>query len=75
MTDKEKKVLNRIPKKYRGHIVNLTIEETENYNDRGQKFFNYTITYDNNTEFTFDNQAYMIFMLKEYSVDGYYISP
>lgn len=75
MTDKESKLLHRIPKKYRKHIVDLSISETSYYNDRGQILYDYTLTYDNGTEVTFKNQAYMFFMLKEYSVDGYYIAP
>lgn len=75
MTDREIKILNRIPKKYREHITNLSISETNNYNNRGQMLYDYTITYDNGTEVIFDNQKYMLFMLKEYSVNGYYVAP
>lgn len=75
MADREIKVLNRIPKKYRKHIVKLEIEETDYYNDNGRKLLNYIITYDNGIEVTFDNQSHMIYMLKEYSVNGYYIAP
>ena len=75
MNEREMKVLKRIPKKYRKHIVSLKIEKTDYYNDRGQQIYYYTITYDNDQEVTFDNQAYMLFMLKEYDVDGYYVAP
>ncbi len=73
MTDREIKVLNRIPKKYRGHIVNLSISETNGFDSKGR--WDYTITYDNDEQFIFGNQSYMFYMLKEYSVGGYYVSP
>lgn len=75
MTEREIKVLNRIPKKYRGHIVSLSITESGCYNDRGQMLDDYTVTWDNNDEHTFNSQAHMLFMLKEYSVNGYYEAP
>ncbi len=75
MTDREEKVLKRIPKKYRKHIISLTITTTNNFSNRGQMLYDYILTYDNGTEFNFDNQAHMLFMLKEYSINGYYVAP
>ena len=71
MTEHELKVLKRIPKKYREHIVSLTIEKSGDYNERGQELNNYIILYDNDLEVTFQNQNYMIWHLKEYTNDGY----
>lgn len=75
MTEQELKVLKRIPKKYRKHIVELEITESLYFDDRGHKIYNYTLTYDNDMKYTFDNQSYMLYMLKEYDVNGYYESP
>ena len=75
MTNQETKVLNRIPKKYRQHIVSLIIRKSGYYNDRGQELNNYIVTWDNGNECTFDNQAHMIFMIREYNIDGYYVAP
>ena len=75
MTEKEMKLLNRIPKKYRKHIVSLSIKESGDYNDRGQRLNDYTLLWDNDEEHTFQNQEYMLFMLKEYDVNGYYVAP
>ena len=46
MTEREKKILNRIPKKYRKHIVELKVSETEDYNDNGRMLYNYTLIFD-----------------------------
>lgn len=75
MTEKEVKVLNRIPKKYRNHIVSLHIEQSGCYNDRGQMLNDYTLMWDNNEEHTFNSQEHMLFMLREYNINGYYVAP
>lgn len=53
MTEKEMKLLNRIPKKYRKHIVSLTLKESGDFNDRGQMLNDYTLIWDNDEEHTF----------------------
>lgn len=73
MTTKEINILNRIPKRYREHIVELTITKSGCFNDIGQELNNYTLTYDNGEEVTFENINYMIWALKEYTVEGYYM--
>lgn len=73
MTDKEKKLFEKIPQKYRKHITNVKIELSDDHNIRGQRLYNYTLIYDNGDEVTFQNQGYMLYMLKEYSANGYYI--
>ena len=76
MTKKEIEVLRRIPKRFKKHIINLTIRESGDYNSKGRERNNYTVTYDNGDKHTFQNQNYMIWMLKEYTDDsGYYNSP
>lgn len=75
MTEKEMYVLKRIPKKYRKHIVKLTITRSGDYNSRGRELNNYTITYDNGDWHRFQNQNYMLWCLREYDEDGYYVSP
>lgn len=71
MTEHELKVLKRIPRKYREHIVSLTIEKSGDYNERGQELNNYIILYDNDLEVIFQNQSFMIWHLKEYTDNGY----
>ncbi len=75
MTEREIKVLTRIPKKYKKHIVSLHIEESGNYNDRGQMLNDYTLMWDNNEEHTFNSQEHMLFALREYDINGYYVAP
>ena len=75
MTEREINILRRIPLKYRKHIVDLTISESGCYNDRGRELLDYTITWDNGDEHTFQNIDTMLYMLKEYNVDGYYVAP
>ena len=75
MTEKEIKLLNRIPKKYRVHIATLKISKSGYYNERGRELYYYTLTWDNGDHHTFDNQEYMFFMLREYTLDGYYEAP
>lgn len=74
MTEREMNTLKRIPKVYRQHIVDLTISKSGCFNDRGQELNNYTVTWDNGNEHTFQNIETMIYLIKEYSIDGYYIS-
>ena len=71
MTEHELKVLKRIPRKYREHIVSLTITKSGDYNERGQELNNYIILYDNDLEVIFQNQNFMIWHLKEYTDNGY----
>ena len=71
MTPRELKTLRRIPKKYREHIVDIGISLTDNYNERGQRLFEYKVTWDNGDIHYFENQDFMIWKIKEYSVDGY----
>ena len=73
MTTKEMNTLKRIPKKYREHIVSLTISESDDYNDRGQRLNDYTVVWDNDDEHTFQNIEYMLYAIKENTVDGYYV--
>ena len=75
MRAKENKLFNAIPKKYRSHIDRIKIEKSGCYNDRGQELNDYTLFYDNGTEVTFQSINQMLFMLREYSIDGYYVSP
>ena len=72
MTNKEMNTLKRIPKKYREHIISLTISESEDYNDRGQRLNDYTVVWDNDDEHTFQNIEYMLYAIKENTVNGYY---
>lgn len=65
--------LKRIPKKYREHIVSVDVEDSDDYNDRGQRLKNYTVTWDNGDEHTFQNLDYMLQAIKENTVDGYYL--
>lgn len=65
--------LKRIPKKYREHIVNIDIEDSDDYNDRGQRLKNYIVTWDNGDEHIFQNLEFMIQAIKENTVDGYYL--
>lgn len=75
MTQKEINLLKRIPKKYREHIVSLSISKSNDYNDRGQQLNNYTVVYDNEEEHTFQNIYMMIELIKYYTTDdGYYVS-
>ena len=71
MKENEMRILKRIPKKYREHIVNLSISKSGYFNDRGQELNNYTLIWDNGDEHTFDNQSYMIWYIKEYTENGY----
>lgn len=74
MTERELKILLRIPKAYRKHITELTVTESGWYDpDTGRPLKNYTITYDNSDEHTFQNVRYMMWAIKEYTDDnGYY---
>ena len=72
MTNKEMNTLKRIPKKYREHIISLTISESDDYNDRGQRLNDYTVVWDNDDEHTFQNIEYMLYAIKENTVNGYY---
>ena len=67
MTENEIKLLNRISKKYRGHIITLKISKSGYYNERGRELYHYTLTWDNGDCHTFDNQEYMFFMFREYT--------
>lgn len=67
--------LSRIPKKYKEHIELIEVTDSDDYNDRGQRLKNYTVTWDNGDEQTFQNLEYMIWAIKENTVDGYYVSP
>ena len=69
----EAKVLAQIPKKYKEHIESIDISLSDDYNDRGQQLINYTVTWDNEDEHTFQNLSYMLSALKENTVDGYYV--
>ena len=64
--------LKRRPKKYREHIISLTISESDDYNDRGQRLNDYTVVWDNDDEHTFQNIEYMLCAIKENTVNGYY---
>lgn len=76
MTEKELKLLKKIPKRYRKHIISLTISKSGEYNKRGQEIHNYRLIYDNEDEHIFENQEYMIWLLKEYTNDdGYFVAP
>lgn len=46
MTEREIKVFNRIPKKYRQHIVSLSIKESGDFNERGRMLNDYTLLWD-----------------------------
>lgn len=74
MSGKEKRVFDSIPKKYREHIVSVGIDEhSGDFNERGQELVNYTVTWDNGDEHTFQNQAQMKWAIKENTdSDGYY---
>lgn len=65
MTQKEMNTLKRIPKVYREHITNLTISKSGDFNDKGQKLNDYTVTWDNDDEHTFQNIEMMIYLIKE----------
>ena len=65
--------LTRIPKKYREHIQSIEVTDSDDYNDRGQRLKNYTVTWDNGDEHTFQNLEYMIQSIKENTVDGYFV--
>lgn len=75
MTEREAKLLNRIPKKYRKHIVSLSIKESGYYNNRGQRLNDYTLMWDNDEVHTFNSQEYMFFALRKYDINGYYVAP
>lgn len=76
MTSTEINILKRIPRKSRKHIVNLTITESNDYNERGRRLNNYTVTWDNGDEHTFQNIEWMLYMIKEYTWDdGYFSGP
>lgn len=75
MTSREQKTLNRIPKKYREHIVSLTISKSGDFNDRGQELWDYTVEWDNGDVHTFQSIEYMLYLIKECTAeDGYYYS-
>ena len=73
MTEKERRILNRIPKKYRKHIINLAISKSGDYNFQGRELLNYTVTYDNGDEHVYQKQSYMLWHIKEYTNDEGYI--
>lgn len=73
MTDREMKTLKKIPKLYREHITELNISKSGDFNERGQELNNYTVTWDNGDEHTFQNIDMMIYLIKENTVDGYYL--
>ena len=67
---------SKIPKKYRQHIVSVEVEDSDDYNSRGQRLKNYTAIWDNGDEHTFQNLDQMIWSIKENtSKDGYYVEP
>lgn len=74
MTQKEINVLKRIPKMYREHIVELAISKSGCFNDNGQELNDYTVTWDNDDEHTFQNIGMMIYLIKENTVNGYYVA-
>lgn len=74
MTDREIKILNRIPKKYREHIVNLKISKSGCFNEKGQELNDYTVTWDNDDKYTFQNIEMMIYLIKENTINGYYVA-
>ena len=68
--------LTLIPKKKREHIVSIEVEDSDDYSDRGRRLKNYTVTWDNGDEHTFQNLNQMIWSIKENTdEDGYYIEP
>ena len=71
MTAKELNTLKRIPKRYREHITNLSISKSGDYNERGQELINYTVTWDNGEEHTYQKMDYMVWHIKEYYVEGF----
>lgn len=73
MTTKEMNTLKRIPKAYRTHITDLTITKSGDFNERGQELNNYTVTWDNDDEHRFQNIEMMVYLIKEKTVDGYYV--
>ena len=74
MTERELKIFNRIPKRVKRHVVNLSMEKSGNYNDRGQELYRYTVTWDNGEEHEFENQKMMLWLLNYYADDdGYYV--
>ena len=74
MTQKEMNTLKRIPKAYREHITELTIRKSGCFNDIGHELNDYTVTWDNGDEHTFQNIEMMIYLIKENTVDGYYVA-
>lgn len=75
MTEKETNVLNRVPKIYRKHIVCLEINKSGCFDSRGKELNNYCVTWDNGDVHTFQNIKMMLYMIKEYSINGYYVEP
>lgn len=73
MTEKERRILNRIPKKYRNHIINLVISKSGDCNVQGRELLNYTVTYDNGDEHVYQNQYYMFWHIREYTNAEEYI--
>lgn len=59
-------IWNRIPKKYRDHILTFDIELSNDYNNRGQRLYNYLVEFDCDPEpHVFQNQDYMIEWMKD----------
>ena len=72
MTEKEKRIFSRIPKKYRKHIINLAISKSDDHNFQGRELLNYTVTYDNGDEHVYQKQSCMLWHIKEYTnAEGY----
>lgn len=74
MTTKEINTLKRIPKAYREHIVSLSISKSGCFNEKGKELNDYTVIWDNDDEHTFQNIEMMIYLIKENTVNGYYVA-
>ena len=69
----EESILKQIPRRCKQHIESIEVSLSDDYNDRGQQLRNYTVTWDNGDEHTFQNLQYMIESIKECTTeDGYY---
>ena len=73
MTTKEIKTLERIPKKYRKNIVELTITKSGYYNEQGRELNDYTVEWNNGDTHTFSTIEMMIHLIREYDINGYYV--
>ena len=68
--------LEYIPKKYRQHIESIEVSDSDDYNSRGQRLKNYTVTWDDGDVHEFQNVEQMIHMIRNYTdEDGYYSAP